>query len=481
MPFDVAGNFTRVHNFQEDRDNGIKILAARMDAEFDNFATGMNAVFFRDGRVPMQGDLRMNVNRITGISDGTVGSPALKFQTDASTGPYLDGLSRYGISVNGVQRGVFTTAGLDVTGVISQGGVPLSSVYAPSAAPVFTNPVTINGASGSLRQLVYATAGVNAAEITLLTDNGTLRHNAATGHRFDIGGTEKFRVDSSGAKTAALTISSATEQITLLNGSSVAKAYVGTSGLFGSAGADDLRIRSEASNIVLGFSGAETARFSNSGTFTYAGSAVWIATNKMQLQHDGANGYLRSATGALVITTAGVNRLTVQADGNTALSGVGYSTNTAGNYGISHTRAASPGQVGFHMYNGGGTCEWEINQPAGGISHELRFSTQVAGAYTTRMSITPTGDVNFGATTLNSLMIRPQSGNVEYFCGAHTFKNGAGTTLAQIGTDSSIPFMTIGGGRVFKHSNTSYASSNITYSTAAPSGGIDGDIWFQYS
>jgi hypothetical protein len=70
MPFDVAGNFTRSYNFQQDRDNGIKILAARVDGEFDNFATGMNAVFFRDGRVPMQADLRMNINRITGLADG---------------------------------------------------------------------------------------------------------------------------------------------------------------------------------------------------------------------------------------------------------------------------------------------------------------------------------------------------------------------------------------------------------------------------
>src|SRR3954465_4178315 len=108
MPFDVAGNFTRSYNFQQDRDNGIKILAARVDGEFDNVATGMNAVFFRDGRVPMQADLRMSINRITGIADGGAASPALKFSTDPNTGPYLDGLSRYAISVNGTQRAVFT-------------------------------------------------------------------------------------------------------------------------------------------------------------------------------------------------------------------------------------------------------------------------------------------------------------------------------------------------------------------------------------
>lgn len=233
MPFDASGNFTRNYNFVQDATNGIKILAARVDGEFDNFATGMNAVFFRDGRVPMQADLRMNINGITGLKDGALGSPAIKFNTDPNTGPYLPGLNQYGIQVNSIQRGVFTTAGFDVTGnftasgTISEGGTLLSAKYAtlasptftgaplaptatggtnttqlattafvqgaiaplaPQAAPTFTNPVTINGASGSSRQLVYATAGTNVAEIALLTDNVTLRRNAPTAHRFDIAG-----------------------------------------------------------------------------------------------------------------------------------------------------------------------------------------------------------------------------------------------------------------------------------------------------
>jgi hypothetical protein len=101
MPFDASGNFTRNYNFVQDAANGIKILAARVDGEFDNIATGMNAVFFRDGRVPMQADLRMNINGITGLKDGALGSPAIKFNTDPNTGPYLPGLNQY---VNSITR-----------------------------------------------------------------------------------------------------------------------------------------------------------------------------------------------------------------------------------------------------------------------------------------------------------------------------------------------------------------------------------------
>ena len=56
------------------------------------------------------------------------------------------------------------------------------------------------------------------------------------------------------------------------NSSSVDKAYVGTSGAFGSAGTDDLRIRSDASNIVFGFNGAERLRIGNSGQIGLGGA-----------------------------------------------------------------------------------------------------------------------------------------------------------------------------------------------------------------
>ena len=54
-------------------------------------------------------------------------------------------------------------------------------------------------------------------------------------------------------------------QISLKNSSGNTEAYISTAGAFGSAGTDDLRIRSDAANIVFGFSGTETVRFTSSG------------------------------------------------------------------------------------------------------------------------------------------------------------------------------------------------------------------------
>jgi hypothetical protein len=116
MAFDGSGNFTRSYDFETDRDNGIKILAARVDGEFDNFNTGMNQTFLRTGIVPMSGDLAMGTNRLTGLHAGSVASPSTKFAASTGTGIFLNSSYNMAVAINGVKIGEFTTAGLEVTG-----------------------------------------------------------------------------------------------------------------------------------------------------------------------------------------------------------------------------------------------------------------------------------------------------------------------------------------------------------------------------
>lgn len=70
MPFDSEGIFTRLHNWEEDRINGIEIVTDHHDAEDDNFAAALNETFLRDGRVPMQNHLNMGGFRIQNCGDG---------------------------------------------------------------------------------------------------------------------------------------------------------------------------------------------------------------------------------------------------------------------------------------------------------------------------------------------------------------------------------------------------------------------------
>ena len=77
MPFDSEGNFTRVHNWEEDRQNDIDIVSDRHDEEDDNFANGFNDCMLRDGRATMTGDLDMGNFKVKKIANGTVSTDAV--------------------------------------------------------------------------------------------------------------------------------------------------------------------------------------------------------------------------------------------------------------------------------------------------------------------------------------------------------------------------------------------------------------------
>ena len=86
MPFDSEGNFTRVHNWEEDRQNDIDIVSDRHDEEDDNFANGFNDCMLRDGRAVMTGDLDMGNFKVKKVANGTVSTDAVnKSQLDKST------------------------------------------------------------------------------------------------------------------------------------------------------------------------------------------------------------------------------------------------------------------------------------------------------------------------------------------------------------------------------------------------------------
>lgn len=86
MPFDSEGNFTRVHNWESDRQADIDIVSDRHDEEDDNFANGFNDCMLRDGRATMQGDLKMGNFQVKQVANGTVSTDAVnKSQLDKAT------------------------------------------------------------------------------------------------------------------------------------------------------------------------------------------------------------------------------------------------------------------------------------------------------------------------------------------------------------------------------------------------------------
>jgi hypothetical protein len=182
MPFDLSGNFTRSYNYTQDRDNGIKILASRIDGEFDNFATAMNSVFFRNGIVPLSGSLDMGLNRIINIADGSAASPAVKFGTDPNTGIFLDSSGVLGLSAAGGKRLAANSTGVAVSGILSATGAATFG----STVTVSANGIDVTGNS-TFHNDVGLSAGLTVAGGTSLqsttianglvvTSNGTNRN-----------------------------------------------------------------------------------------------------------------------------------------------------------------------------------------------------------------------------------------------------------------------------------------------------------------
>ena len=77
MPFDTTGNFSRLHNWEDDRINDVDISSDRHDEEDDNFAEGLTACVCKDGRSTMSGNLNMGGYRISNLANATASADAV--------------------------------------------------------------------------------------------------------------------------------------------------------------------------------------------------------------------------------------------------------------------------------------------------------------------------------------------------------------------------------------------------------------------
>lgn len=80
MAFNGSGTFVRIHNWLQDRSNGIKVRADRMDAEDDGFAAGLSNCIARDGQSTISADIPFNNKKITGLADATGSTHAMNRQ-----------------------------------------------------------------------------------------------------------------------------------------------------------------------------------------------------------------------------------------------------------------------------------------------------------------------------------------------------------------------------------------------------------------
>jgi fibronectin-binding autotransporter adhesin len=510
MPFDVSGNFTRIYDFEEDRTNGIKILASRIDGEFDNLAAGLNSSFFRNGTVPMTGNLQMGSNTVSGLGMGTVLLPSLRYADEPTTGIYLNGAGRLAASINGTKRSELHSGGLDVTGalVITSNG-SFGGALGVTGATTLSSTLNVAG-TASLN------GGAAVAGALSATGNGTIGGT--------LGVTGAVTLASSITAAGAATFNGGATASALAVGSNITMSASGGSIIyFGSAGANGLIYGNPSqmeyrggSHLFNNVGGGTQANITGDG-LTVTGETFWLSSNRLLAQHTGGHGYLRTQSGNLLLGANGSTTLVLGADGsvsatggitaaNLYASGIVEARGTALNYGVSHTRAASPGQVGHHLYNGGGVCEWVAYQPAGGVGHDYRIATQIAGALSDKLRIASSGAVTLVGTTPSLTTAGEIHGGPVYTEGVSgafwvNSRTGAGSTGTIVNASGSEMALVFGAGglnvgatavtttgtsglyetgrRVLSHASAGRSSGLVTISTAAPSGGANGDVWFK--
>jgi hypothetical protein len=255
MPFDVSGNFTRAHNWEEDRDNGIRILADRHDQEDDNFAGAFNLTFLRNGVVPMTGPLNMGGQRINTVEAGTPGSPGLTFELSPATGIYQLSPNALGISTNGVKRLEINDTGLTVAGNFNvAGSVAFEATLGPqlrikdSDTAGVTSSMWLDFLDSANARHGYFGKVDGTSDIAINSDFGALRLMAQ--------GAERLRLTATGASvTGALGVA----------GTVTANPGLGVAGgvnVFGDgATLGGVRLERGAGNGIIGiYNGASGAR-----------------------------------------------------------------------------------------------------------------------------------------------------------------------------------------------------------------------------
>lgn len=183
---------------------------------------------------------------------------------------------------------------------------------------------------------------------------------------------------------------------------------------------------------IGGWSWTGRALAVNMAQMILAGQSLWLDSDKMLFQHSGGHGYMRDQVGNLNIGAWG-------------------GTNTLALFQGSTHSNVSMDMPGLWIRNEGVAAgvQGEVNLQAGQATNSGYVAFYAPGG-------TRSGYIGF--TTATELSIVPEGGRV-LVC--PTVIKSAGSLT-------------------FRHSDGAFPSANVTISTAAPSGGGDGDVWLKY-
>lgn len=80
MPWNGAGTFNRIYNWEQDQANGIFVRADRMDTDSDDIASGISNCIAKDGQSGPSVDISWNGFRLKSLGNGISGLDAVNWQ-----------------------------------------------------------------------------------------------------------------------------------------------------------------------------------------------------------------------------------------------------------------------------------------------------------------------------------------------------------------------------------------------------------------
>lgn len=407
MPFDPSGNFTRLYDWTDDRDASIKIDAGRMDAEFDNYADAINAMFSgsQSFRAPAKSVY------------GTAAAPGWTFEGDTNTGMYRAAadtlglaagatdvrISSAGMTFNGAQmtrenRANTFTAAQAFTGAINASGQVNIDAN--------TGALNVNGDNTSANVVGVVWRDKDSAtpwRIELQTDNSLnfLRGAAASGKEIKIYGNQIWHAGNDG--------SGSTLDADLLDGYEAAAfpRLTAPNSFTGSNTFTTLNINPNSGGAIYYLSDGTTGRICEE--YRVGATVHW----RVRIETDGT----------LAFASPTDKNLTIK--GNTAWhagndgAGSGLDADLLDGY----QSSAFPRLSAANAFTGSNTFSADVvvdpnvanvRFNADGAADRTMIRAQVSGATKWNLNQNASGDLNFASPSGDDLLIK---GNIAYHAG----------------------------------------------------------------
>lgn len=233
--------------------------------------TGQNAVLFCDGLNVVNSSTTISGITSLVLSAGAASSPSLTYSGDTTTGLYQPVSGQVAVTIAGVQRGLFSAAGLNVTGsvAVTAAGSFAGQLSAPGG-------LALNGAATLPAQ---TTGGLFSFEVPVIREyigDGT-GYSRAWSKRIAGVTTDLMKLSDVGTLTVTSTSSIANWGSSTVAGSfstyyeggtTTAVGYIGTDGgaIIGGGTGLNFGMRAEGSLYLMSASGAKLLAFDTAGT-----------------------------------------------------------------------------------------------------------------------------------------------------------------------------------------------------------------------